>query len=96
MKKALLILVTTLVISGCSINSRNGVNTSDLNNVDFTKDFKSGDACEFRFLIFFGPFGDASVVKAAKSADITKVDLVEYKSTSYIVFGKSCTIVHGE
>ena len=98
MKKVLQIAAATLVtlaISGCSIVSQNGTNVSNLDNVDFTKEFKTGKACETRILIF-GPFGDSSVVKAAKSAGIKKVDLVEYKRSGYILFGKRCTIVYGE
>ena len=95
MKKRLLTTLAALAITGCSVNSHNGMNVSNLDNVDFTKEFKTGKACETRFLIF-GPFGDASIVKAAKSGGIKKIDLVEYKRTGYIFVANRCAIVHGE
>ena len=95
MKKILLTIAATLAITGCSVTSHNSANVSNLDNVDFTKDFKTGEACETRVLVF-GPFGDASVVKAAKSAEIKNVEVVEYKRTGYVFFAKRCAIVHGE
>ena len=95
MKKLLLIAATTVALAGCSVNSHNGINSSNLADVDFTKEFKTGTSCETTVLIF-GPFGDSSIVKAAKAGGIKKIDLVEYKRSGYILFSKRCTIVSGE
>ncbi|MCP5169603.1 MAG: hypothetical protein H6999_07590 [Hahellaceae bacterium] len=94
MKKILAILAIAS-LSGCSVVALNSANTADLNKVDFKKSFRTGEACESTFLIF-GPFGSSSVVDAAKSGKLSKVDVVEQKSTNYFIASKRCTIVHGE
>lgn len=94
MKKFLLTAAAVFVMTGCSITSNNSGNVSNLDDVDFSKEFKTGEACETTVLIF-GPFGDSSVVEAAKSANIKKVELVEYKRNGYVLFSERCAIVHG-
>lgn len=95
MNKILILTLAIISISGCSHVTLNSANVTDLENVDFSKSFKSGQACEIRVLLF-GPFGAASIMDAAKSAEIKKVEVVESKNTDYIFFAKRCTIVHGE
>ncbi len=95
MKKALAGAVLALGLSGCSAVAMNSGNSADLNKVDFTKEFKTGEACESTVL-FFGPFGSSSVVDAAKNGGISKVDVVEQRVNSIILFGQRCTIVYGE
>ncbi len=95
MLKSLFILLSAVILAGCSTNPLNTINQNNFEKVDFTSNFKKGEACENHFLIF-GPFGSSSVMDAAKSANIKTVEVVEQKITSYILFGNRCTIAYGK
>ncbi|WP_298449230.1 TRL domain-containing protein [uncultured Marinobacter sp.] len=95
MKKAFVAAILAVGLSGCSAVAMNSGNTADLNQVDFQKEFKTGEACETSVLLF-GPFGYSSVVDAAKNGGISKVEVVEQRFNSYILFGQRCTVVYGE
>lgn len=89
------ILLAAVIMSGCSTTPLNTFNQNNFDKVDFTSDFKKGEACENHFLLF-GPFGSASVMDAAKSANIKKVEVVEQEFASYIIFSTRCTYVYGK
>ena len=95
MKKALACIALAFGMTGCSAVALNSGNSADLNKVDFTKEFKTGEACESTIL-FFGPFGSSSVVDAASNGGIANVDVVEQKYNNMILFGQRCTIVYGD
>ena len=89
------ILAITLLTTGCTSYALNTANQSNLANVDFTSEFKVGEACEETFLIF-GPFGSSSIVDAAKSSEIKTVEVVEKRFTSFLLSSSKCTIVYGK
>jgi hypothetical protein len=94
MKKAIATAVLTLGLTGCSAMNMNTLNNTDISDVDFSQEFKQGEACETTIL-FFGPFGSSSVVDAAKNGGVSKVEVVEQEFSSKILFGQRCTIVYG-
>ncbi len=57
---------------------------------------KEGEACGVYILGLFGPFGDARIIDAVKSANIEKVSVVDYRSEYYVLFSKNCVVVYGE
>ena len=63
--KNILIVLMSFVIIGCSTISP-VTNTVDLTSTDFSnaKNFKEAKACEFFFIGFIGPFGNAQIIKA--------------------------------
>lgn len=98
MKKIIFSLIIVLGLTGCSYDRSPLLNTTDLNKVDFStiNSMKRGESCSSRILFFIGPFGSQEIVKAATSAKISKVEFVDYKTTSYVVYTKSCVIVYGK
>jgi len=96
-KVGILSLALGLIVIGAACTSMRSpaVNSADLSAVDFTQPFKRGESCS-TFVLGFGPFGDASIVEAAKSAGITTVQVVDYDFRYYVVMHKFCTIVHGK
>ena len=83
---------------GCSIQNSPAINSVDLTKVDFStaEAFKEGEACGVYILGLFGPFGDARIIDAVKSANIEKVSVVDYRSEYYVLFSKNCVVVYGE
>ena len=96
MKNILLVLIIFVII-GCTTVSPI-TNTVDLTNTDFinAKDFKEAKACEFYFLWFIGPFGNAQIIKAIQENYIKKVYAVDKYFTNYIFFQEKCVVVYGE
>ena len=96
MKNILLVLISFVII-GCRTWSP-VTNTVDLTNIDFinAKDFKEAKACEFYFLWFIGPFGNAQIIKAILDNNIKKVYAVDKYFTNYIFVQKRCVVVYGE
>lgn len=95
---AVLFAVCAVMSTGCySGFGANGMNTSDLQAVDFTKvsQMKRGESCATTLLSLFTE-GSALITDAAKVGGIKKVQLVEYKASSNPLFSKQCTIVFGE
>jgi hypothetical protein len=64
-------------------------------HLGFSQSFKTGSDCMTYVLGFFGPFGDASVVNAAKSVGISKVEVVDYQFKWYPFVIQRCVVVHG-
>jgi hypothetical protein len=76
------------------------VNTTNVQNVDFSQSFKKGSDCSTVLLFVFGPFGDTSVVNAAKKAGIKKVEVVDYRRNWFPfpalpIVSRHCVVVHG-
>ncbi|MFV0625748.1 MAG: TRL domain-containing protein [Alphaproteobacteria bacterium] len=96
MKKIFLSLAILLGTSACSYDRTPLMNTSDLSRVDFSKisEMKKGEDCSTTVL-FFGPYGDRSIVNATKKARISKVEVVDYTANSYIFSSQSCVVVYG-
>lgn len=95
MKKFLLAAGVAALLSGCTSTALNTGNQVNLADVDFKDTFKVGESCERTFLIF-GPFGSSSVVDAAKSGGLSKVQVVEQSFHNYILVTSRCTKVHGK
>ena len=99
MRKILLwgtLLLAGAALSACSAHFTPVAHESDLQSIDFgSSRLKKGSACGYTVL-FFGPFGNTSIVKAARNGRIRKVQLQEHSATSYILFGQVCTNVYGE
>ncbi len=91
--RALLILMV-FMLTGCATTITPATNIADIQEVDFTQTFKTGKSCVSYFL-GFGPFGNISVVEAAKSANIRTVALVEYESKWAVIVSQTCAVVHG-
>lgn len=98
MKKLMLLVATMAVVglSGCATMLTPVTNVADLKNADFSQNMKRGQSCANFILGFIGPFGDASIVEAAKDAHISKVKVVDYKSTWYVVLAQRCVVVYGQ
>ena len=97
MKNILLVLIG-FVIVGCSTAISPVTNTVDLTSTDFSnaKNFKEAKACEFFFIGFIGPFGNAQIIKAIQESHIKKVYAVDRYYANYIFVQKRCVFVYGE
>jgi hypothetical protein len=82
-------------LSGCISTVTPLGNTIDIQEVDFTQNFKTGESCALFFLLL-GPFGDASIVTAAKQAGIAKASVVDLRSENYMLATRRCAIVYGQ
>lgn len=87
-------LATALLVSGCATHSPS-LNTVDVTDKDLTN-LKSGTACGTYVLSLFGPFGQESIVTAAKNGDIKKIKAVDKNTDNFILFSRNCITVHGE
>ena len=97
MKNILLVLIS-IVIVGCSTAISPVTNTVDLTSTDFSnaKNFKEAKACEFYFIGFIGPFGNAQIIKAIQESHIKKVYAVDRYYANYIFVQERCVFVYGE
>ena len=89
-------LIFILGLTACSTMETPAVNMIDMKTTDFSKTMKKGESCQNYILGFIGPFGDASVVNAAKDAEISKIEVVDYKYTYFILFSQKCVCVYGQ
>ena len=87
----------SFIIIGCTTISP-VTNTVDLTSTDFSnaKNFKEAKACEFFFIGFIGPFGNAQIIKAIQENSIKKVYAVDRYYANYIFVQKRCVFVYGE
>ncbi len=91
------LLALSLATSGCISTITPHANISDINEVDMTSNFKEGESCAWwLFFNLLGPFGDMSVVKAAQSAGIREVEIVDNRIESYIIVSRICAQVYGK
>ena len=92
------LLPAVLVLNACgAVFATNGMNTSDLQTVDFSKlgQMKRGESCATTILGLFTD-GSSLISDAARSGGLRKVDLVEYKFSANPLFSKQCAIVFGQ
>ncbi|MCC6137483.1 MAG: hypothetical protein IT287_02545 [Bdellovibrionaceae bacterium] len=61
-------------------------------------DKKQGAACKSWLFTPSLPFtwGRNDIFSAATTANISKITVVDSSSTSYLLYGKNCTVVYGE
>ena len=87
----------SFVIIGCTTISP-VTNTVDLTSTDFSnaKNFKEAKACEFFFIGFIGPFGNAQIIKAIQESHIKKVYAVDRYYANYLFVQERCVFVYGE
>ncbi len=90
----LCVVAVSLILNGCANSLTRAMNSTDIQNIDFSKSFKSSEACQTRIL-FFPQTGEASVMAAAKAGGISTVELVDYKTFSAIILNKGCVKVWG-
>ena len=99
MKKGLLFGLLSLGMFGltaCSIRYTPVLHESNLQNVDLGSGrMRKGTACA-NTILFFGPFGDNGIVKAAQNGRIRRIMIQEQRAENYLVFGRICTDVYGE
>ena len=99
MKKVSKLLVLCLLgagLAGCSTLWTPVVNSTDLQTTNFSKPMKQGESCQTYILGILGPFGNASVVEAAKNGEMSKVNVVDGKTSNYIIFAQNCVVAYGE
>lgn len=97
MRRLMLLAISMGIIglSGCATTQSPVSNVTDLKNADFSQNMKVGQSCANYILGFIGPFGDASIVTAAKNAGLSKVEVVDYKSAWYVLFSQNCVVAYG-
>ncbi len=101
MKRLVMGILTSLafLVGGCSTAITPIMNVAEITEVDLQKVPKKGEDCVtfyLPFILSIGPFGSASVVKAANKAGISKVKLVDHEYHYNILTLKSCVVVYGE
>ena len=98
MKKLAIIMISlaALATTACSMRYTPVIHESNLQNVDFGSGrLRKGSACS-SWILFFGPFGDNSIVKAAQNGRIRKAMIQEERAENYILFSRYCTDLYGE
>jgi hypothetical protein len=90
--------VIAAVTSGCTTTFTPVFNQTDLSTVDFSKvdEMRQGESCQKRFLLFFGPFGSQSLVKAVKDGAISKVSVVDYAYRPGFFIQSWCIVAYGK
>ncbi|MBI4972509.1 MAG: hypothetical protein HZC16_01685 [Candidatus Omnitrophica bacterium] len=88
--------VALLLFAGCAAMTTPVSNTTNLKEVDFSKEMKNGKSCQYYIFGLLGPFGDASVVNAAKDSSLSKVEVVDHKDGWYLLVSQHCVVVYGQ
>ncbi len=95
MKIKLITILSLLALTTSCISTRTTASQHVYSSEKLKETKSEGKACGYVILgIIF--FGDMTVDKAAKSADISEVAFVESKTASYPFFTSICTIVKGK
>ncbi len=94
--KLLVLCLVGMGLVGCTTLWTPVINSTDLQSTDFSETMKQGESCQLYVLGLLGPFGNASVVDAAASAGISKVNVVDQKYSNYILFAQQCVVAYGE
>lgn len=95
MKKFIFAISLFFMLSGCVGTISPTANVISGNTIDVSSVNKRGNACSYYILGLFGPFGDNSVIKAAKNAQISKVTYYDRSLEYYVVFARDCNRVYG-
>ena len=88
--------VALLISAGCTTLTTSVSNAVNLKEVDFSKEMKNGKSCQYYIFGLLGPFGDASVVNAAKDSSLSKVEVVDHKDGWYLSVTQHCVVVYGQ
>ncbi len=91
--KVVALLLTLSLLPSC-VQISPVANTTNIQEVDFSKKFKKGEDCASLFFGFI-PLGNASIVRAAKRAGIARVEFVDYKTEIMIFVFRRCVVVYG-
>lgn len=96
MKKFLLSAALLLSLSACSMQSTPFINSTDVRDVDFSTigSMREGRDCAY-WILFFGPFGNNSLIEAVKNGGIRKVEVVDKSVHAYPFVAKECIRVYG-
>ena len=92
---AALCATCSFVLTACITMVSPVINTTDLANTNLSYNFKKGQSCQ-TYVLVFGPFGDASIVAAARNGKISTAKVVDYEIRNYLLASQRCVIVHGE
>jgi len=95
----IVLILIAFFISGCSTAITPVMNIAEITEVDLQKVPKRGEDCMtfyLPFILSIGPFGSASVIKAANKAGISKVKLVDHEYHYNFFTLRSCVVVYGE
>ena len=86
-----------ITLASCGIKYTPIVNTSNINGIDLVRDIqKTEKSCAYG-LFLFSPFaGDISAISIAKENGISKINAIDFETKFYLLFNKTCTIVHGK
>lgn len=94
--KYIAIGAVALGLTACASLKTPVSNTVDVGKVDFSKEMKQGNSCQYYLFGLVGPFGDASVVNATKEGGISKIDVVDHKNGWYVLVSQQCVMVYGQ
>lgn len=95
MKKIFFTLLVAFGLSGCVGTITPTTNVISANGIDASSVRRAGDACSYYIFGLFGPFGDNSVIKAARNAGISKVVYYDQSKEYYVLFGRTCNRAYG-
>jgi hypothetical protein len=95
MKKVLFTLFMVFALSGCAGTITPTTNVVGTSGIDTSHVRRAGNACSYYLLGFIGPFGDNSVMRAAKDNGLSKVLYYDQSREYYFLFGRICNRVYG-
>ena len=91
----LLVAAVASLFAGCiSHNTYSVANVSPVPS-EIAKSKLLGENCAKIILGIFGPFGDTSIKGIMESNKGSKVTLIDYKFSNYVVMHEICTEVYG-
>lgn len=92
-----LVIASSLALCGCMAQYSPSANIVKADEIDFTKlgELKKGSSCGLTQILFFPPFGTASLKEAANQAGIAKVKLVDYEIKEFFLFRNICVTAYG-
>lgn len=90
MKK--LLFVSLLFLTACT-----GVRTPSINltPIDAAHITRKSESCSYYLLGFIGPFGDNSLIDAARGGKMSKVLYYDSSYEYYVLFGRTCNRAYG-
>jgi hypothetical protein len=92
-----LVVASSLALCGCMAQYSPTANVVKSDEIDFTKlgELKKGSSCGLMQILFFPPFGTASLKEAATTAGIAKLKLVDYEVREFLLFRNICVTAYG-